>query len=80
MTQTTKQKILIEAAKQWFIDNPEGDPKSSADTLTPALFNDNDDADQIENAIVTAGHRAGYSVEPQEMVHAALSAKEALSV
>jgi len=73
----TKDEVCLEAAKKWLIENPQANPEFS--TAYGMLFNDNEDADDIGDAIVAAGEAADYWIEPLDVVNAALKAKESLS-
>jgi hypothetical protein len=70
----TKDEICFTAAKEWFRDHPQANPEFSA--ACGMIFTDNADADNIENAIVTAGEAAGYWIDPEDVVRAALKAKD----
>ena len=55
-----KKEALIHAAKTWYMANPDSNPIFSFNADMPAFFNDNNDADDIEVAIILAGQEAGY--------------------
>lgn len=73
----TKDEVCFDAAKKWLIEHPAANPEFS--TACGMIFNDNEDADDIGDAIVAAGEAADYWIEPFDVANAALKAKESLS-
>ena len=73
----SKDQVCEQAARDWLTAHPGADPRFSIANRFGMLFNDNNDADEIESAITKAGEAAGYFVEPLDVVNAVLKAKKA---
>jgi hypothetical protein len=70
----TKNAVLRAAAEKWLLDNSDKDPQFSA--YGTMIFDENEAAEEIGEAIIKAGEEAGFDViSPEEIVAATLMAK-----
>ena len=75
----TKNTVLREAAIKWLEDNPDKDPQFSA--CGNMIFDENEAAEDIGEAIILAGEKAGFLVvSPEDIVAAVLVAKSLLKL
>lgn len=78
-----KNDKLREIAVNWFKGEGKGLDAPVFSCLTGmagAIFNDNNSADEIEFYLIENGEKAGFSVEPADVVNATLEAQKELGI